>query len=388
LDVTWGGSAHQYLGEHFGELTQLQWAFGVDRNHRYYEGHSAKNDAQSYVRMNIRLNKKWDLYGDLQGRWVDYKTDGVDNDLLSYAVDTQFVFFNPKAGIEYRPSQKWRYYVSVARGNKEPNRNDFVDVNRATSVKHESMIDGELGVERQSKDLFWAINGYWMQYQNQLVLNGQLNDVGAPLRINVDKSYRAGIEAQASYLIKRNNNQQWSAQGNATWSHNRIAFFEQVVYDYSEDDVRIVSEKLKNVPISFSPDWIAGAQLRYDRFTLYPEELTMRTVTAEEAKIRTRAPFSVMLMWKLVGQQMMDNTGNKDLQIDAYQVWDGRVSYEWISKTHGAACEFSFGVNNILNLDYVSNGYTYSYIWGDKVTERFYYPQALRTWNIGLKVTI
>jgi iron complex outermembrane receptor protein len=227
-----------------------------------------------------------------------------------------------------------------------------------------------------------------MQYQNQLVLNGRLNDVGAPLRTNVDESYRAGIEVQANYVLHRNRNQQWIASANATVSRNRIAFFDHVVYDYSGDDALVLTEKFKNVPISFSPDMIAGAQLRYDRYTLWPEELAMRIVTEEEAKERTRAPLSVMVMWKMVGKQYMDNTGNELLAINAYQVWDARISYEWTSISNGASCEFSLGVNNLFNLDYVSNGYAYSYIYEEKVTERFYYPQALRQWTVGLSVKI
>jgi iron complex outermembrane recepter protein len=229
---------------------------------------------------------------------------------------------------------------------------------------------------------------YYMDYTNQLVLNGTLNDVGAPLRTNVKDSYRAGVEMTGVFNHKWHDNQAFSAMANLTLSRNRISQFENVLYDYSGSDVLVVSEKMKDVPISFSPDVISGVQLQYTRFTLWPEEHAMRTVSPAEQRIRTRAPFSVMLMWKLVGKQYMDNTGNDAVALDAYQLLDGRISYEYVSLKSGHAIEFSVGVNNILGTSYVSNGYTYSYIYGDRVTERFYYPQALRQWNVGLKFTI
>lgn len=387
-DLTWGGNVHHYRGEHFGELVWMQYAGNIEKNSRYYQGWSDKFDAGSYLRANRKLGKKFDAYLDAQVRYVDYVTNGVDNDLMNYSVDTSFLFFNPKIGLTYVKNEKVKYFVSIARGNKEPNRNDFIDAVDPSRVQHESMTDLELGMNWKKNKWEVSANAYYMDYTNQLVLNGTLNDVGAPLRTNVRDSYRAGLELMTSFKHEWNDNQRFSANANLTVSRNRIAQFENVIYDYSGSDVVIVSEKMKDVPISFSPDVISGVQLQYDRFTLWPEEFAMRTTTPEERHIRTRAPFSVMLMWKLVGKQFMDNTGNDAVALDAYQVWDARVSYEYISLSGSHTIEFSLGINNILGTPFVSNGYTYSYIWGDRVTERFYYPQALRQWNVGVKFTI
>jgi iron complex outermembrane receptor protein len=388
MDLTWGGNVHQYLGEHFGELIWMQYAGATEKNHRYYEGRSDKRDASSYLRMNWKIGKKFDIYGDAQVRWVGYQTQGTDNDLSNYEVDQTFLFFNPKAGVHIQYNPRLRLYASAAIGNKEPNRNDFVDAIDIDKVQHESMIDYELGGAWKKGPWECGGNLYYMDYTNQLVLNGTLNDVGAPLRTNVAESYRAGMELTASYTKKWNENQQVNIAANATWSRNRIARFDNVVYDYGGEQTLTVVEQMKDVPISFSPDVISGVQVSYDRFTLYPHEYTMRSITEAESKVRTRAPFTVMLMWKLVGKQFMDNTGNDALALDAYQVLDARVSYEIVSKREGGTLECSLGVNNLLNTAYVSNGYTYSYIFGEKVTERFYYPQALRQFNLGLKFTI
>jgi iron complex outermembrane recepter protein len=387
-DITWGGNVHHNKGEHFGEIIWMEYAGNIQKNERYYQGWSDKFDAGSYVRVNRQIGNKFDAYLDAQVRFVDYVTNGVDNDLMHYSVDTNFLFFNPKIGLTYLKNEKWKYFISIARGNKEPNRNDFIDASDVSKVKHESMTDLEIGANWKNGKWDCSANVYYMDYTNQLVLNGTLNDVGAPLRTNVKDSYRAGVEMTGAFNHKWHDNQAFSAMANLTLSRNRISQFENVLYDYSGSDVLVVSEKMKDVPISFSPDVISGVQLQYTRFTLWPEEHAMRTVSPAEQRIRTRAPFSVMLMWKLVGKQYMDNTGNDAVALDAYQLLDGRISYEYVSLKSGHAIEFSVGVNNILGTSYVSNGYTYSYIYGDRVTERFYYPQALRQWNVGLKFTI
>jgi iron complex outermembrane receptor protein len=387
-DITWGGNAHHYRGEHFGELIWLQYAGNIEKNARYYQGWSDKFDAGSYLKMNRQIGRKLDVYMDAQIRYVDYVTNGVDNDLMNYSIDTDFLFFNPKAGLTYIHNERLKYYASVARGNKEPNRNDFIDAIDPTQVRPESMIDYELGGQWKKKSWEVSANAYYMDYTNQLVLNGTLNDVGAPLRTNVKDSYRAGLELVSSYTKEWGRKHAFSAMANLAVSRNRISQFENVIYDYSGSDVLVVSEKMKDVPISFSPSVISGVQVRYDRFTLWPEWMATRTTTEEERKERTRAPFSVMLMWKLVGRQFMDNTGNDAVALDAYNVLDGRISYEYVSIHKGHSIEFSVGVNNLLNTAFVSNGYTYSYIWGDRVTERFYYPQALRQWTFGVNFKI
>jgi iron complex outermembrane recepter protein len=387
-DFTWGGNVHQYLGEHFGELIWMQYAGAIDKNHRYYQGWSNKLDAGSYLKVNHKVGKKLDIYLDGQLRYVNYSTNGNDNDLLGYKIDSEFIFFNPKVGATYTHTPYLKLFGSVARGNKEPNRNDFVDATNLSLVRSESMVDYETGIVWKKKSMEVSGNVYFMDYTNQLVLNGTLNDVGAPLRTNVKDSYRAGVELMAEYQRQWNYNQALSISGNFTLSRNRISQFDNIIYDYTGEQVLIIAEKMKDVPISFSPGIISGVQIRYDRYTLFTKRNSYTNLTPIEMAERTRAPFSAMLMWKMVGKQYMDNTGNEALAINAYQVVDARLSYEFVSNSHEGTLECSIGVNNILGSRYVSNGYTYSYIYESRVTERFYYPQALRQWTIGFKLTL
>jgi iron complex outermembrane receptor protein len=91
-------------------------------------------------------------------------------------------------------------------------------------------------------------------------------------------------------------------------------------------------------------------------------------------------------MSKWVGQQYLDNTSNADRSMPAYWVNDMQLSKQWqAGKVKG---DVGFWVNNVLNREYVTNGYTYSYIYGEQVTERFYYPQATRNYMITLRVAL
>ena len=195
-----------------------------------------------------------------------------------------------------------------------------------------------------------------MNYKNQLVLNGKVNDVGEYARTNVNSSSRLGIEwANTIKVIK---NLIWTA--NATWSKNTIQrYFEYIDnYDSSFQEVK----EYKNTAISFSPEWIASSSLTYS--PIKNLDLTLAS--------------------KYVGEQFLDNTSNADRKLDAYLVNDFRINYRLHFKELKEV-RFTFMVNNFMNEMYESNGYTYNYIYGGKlIVENFYFPQAGRNYMIGI----
>ena len=191
-----------------------------------------------------------------------------------------------------------------------------------------------------------------MNYRNQLVLTGELNDVGGTIRTNAGKSYRAGIELEGAFKLSR----KIQVQANATLSQNMIKSYTEVLEDYGDnfDQFNIVKKVYRNTPISFSPSVIAGSQISY------------RPVPAAE----------IALLSKYVGKQYLDNTGNENRRLDAYFVNDVRLSYTW-QPSFAKAIVFSFLVNNILNQKYESNGYTWGYLYGaNSYRANYYYPQA------------
>ncbi|MFN5621654.1 MAG: TonB-dependent receptor [Flavobacteriales bacterium] len=362
-----GGAFSVYDGLHYGEVIDIpsveEWRV-ANGEWRYYEGNSLKLDGNVYWKNTVLLGKRLNAFADIQLRSVSYHTDGTDNNLRAYDVDFNAQFFNPKAGFTFF-TEKHKAYVLAAYAGKEPNRNDFVDAVDPTQVKSEFMFDGECGYAFANTKYRAGINAYWMQYKNQLVVTGALNDVGAPVRVNVPESYRRGLEVELGMKLPFG----FFAEGNVTWSRNRIAQYDELVYAYTDTSVTQLIFTYTDTPIAFSPGWIGAAQLGW-RF---------------EPKSDKRMKY-VEFAWALkhVGQQYMDNTGIFERMLPGYFVNDARASMEF------SAFDKVFGldvwVNNALNTAYISNGYTYSYIYGDPVTERFYYPQALRNFMVALRV--
>lgn len=355
LNLTLGGSYNEYQGGHYGEIIWAAIANEFDIRHRYYNNDGFKSDLSNYLRAEWAVGD-WTLYGDLQYRHIEYRANGIDNDQQDINVATSFDFINPKAGVHYRLNERNAFYLSVARGSREPVRNDFIDAPAGATPQPEYLTNAEMGWGHRAARWTANVNAYLMYYQNQLVLTGELNDVGSPIRTNVPESYRAGIEFSGEW-------RPWGGmfwRPNATLSQNKITQFEEVLYDYTNGFDVIVNE-YQNTDISFSPSVIAGSELGY----------------------RWDFGLEMALLTKYVGRQYLDNTSNVNRSIDPYLVNDVRLSMD-VNTKWTKALRATLLVNNVLNEMYSANGYTYSYIYGDMITENFYYPQAGTNWLLGL----
>lgn len=348
--LTLGGGAHIYRGHHFGEIVWADVSTTVDHLEEYYRNIGDKDDISLYGKWEYSL-EKWSFMADLQLRSIDYKTKGIDNDQVPIDVQKSYLFFNPKAGVRYEVDSQNSYYLYLGRGSREPVRNDFIDAPQGKIPEPEILNNIELGYDFTGDKLTAKINGYYMGYQNQLVLTGELNDVGSAVRQNVDKSYRAGVEINGTYMFFDN----FGLNANATFSRNKIQSFEEVIapetIPHSDTD------------ISFSPSVIAGGQLIW------------RPIEGLEANFIT----------KYVGEQYLDNTQNENRAIDAYWVSNVRLGYT-LKDVVFNEIEFNLLVNNVFDAMYASNGYTYSYNYNGLVTENFYYPQAGRNFLVGLNL--
>ncbi len=353
IDATFGGGVNEYIGDHFGEVIWARFAGNSDIRERYYESTSEKVDFNTYLKMNYQANEKLNIFGDLQYRTVDYSGIGVDNDLRPIDFDKNFNFFNPKVGATYQLTNNANLYASFAVGNKEPNRSDIIDAAPGVDPQHETLNNLEIGYKRQSSTGSFEFNYYLMDYKNQLVLTGEVNDVGAGIRTNVPDSYRMGIEL--SGVMKLAKGLFWSA--NVALSQNRIQAFDEVIFDFGVafDEFNEVRTTFTDTDISFSPSVVAGSQLSF---------------------IPTSG-IEIALLSKYVGEQFLDNTSSDSRKIDAFFVNDLRINYAFKTKTIKEV-SINLLVNNILNLEYESNGYTFGYFGGQsfEVRENYFYPQA------------
>ncbi len=370
---TTGFGANHYSGQHYGRViaTGNPLIFVVD--HEYYYGQSDKYDANAFSKIEWAVvPRKLILNADVQARYVAYKTKGTDNDQRAYDVNTSAQFFNPKVGLRYFVNQNTSLYGSVAHSGKEPNRNDFVDAPFGAIPQSEYMTDYEAGLHFENDKLFqFDVNVYSMNYSNQLVLTGALNDVGAPLRTNVAKSYRRGIELSSSAYFK----QRLRVGANLTLSENEIIDFQERIFNYDTYAEEVISRGTTN--IAFSPNVIAGVTAEYQVFP-HGWRMTMKPV---------RKQLYLLFNEKFVGKQHLDNTGSNTAVITAFAVSDFGI--QWDSK-YGPkpSVKITFWVNNAFNRMYASNGYAFSYIYGSTVTERFYYPQAGRNYMLNFSFEI
>jgi len=332
-NLTLGGAFNRYgNARHFGEIIWAQYSANSQIRQHYYDGESQKDDFNMYAKWNYELTSALNAFVDLQYRYVGYRTSGIDDDLNPYNVDETFNFFNPKAGLSYSLSSNDILYGSYAVANREPNRSDYLGSD--IKPKSEHLENLEAGWRRRSERYAFELNYYLMNYRNQLVLTGKLDNVGNPIRENIGKSYRSGIELSGT--VKLADKLTWNA--NATYSVNKNV-------DYVSDPTNV--NETKNTSIVLSPDWIAGSQLTY----------------------RVFRNFDATLLTKYVGRQYLDNTQTETLILEDYFINDFRFNYSFFPKGM-KALDLSVLVNNIFDVKYSSNGATY----GDGVG--YYFPQA------------
>jgi len=359
LNSILGGAWNQYDGDHFGEITWAQVS-GVPKDYQYYFNNGRKNDFTIYWKNNYQLTRKINAFLDVQYRSVDYTASGKENKQFDFNIDQQFNFFNPKLGLTYDVSNSQQWYASYSVGNREPVRDDFVDAAAGQIPKHETLRNLEAGWRFRGQKFSLTTNYYLMNYKNQLVPTGKLNDVGALIRTNVDESYRMGMEIEGQ--VRFSPEFLWNA--NISVSQNKIKNFEEVLYDYGVnfDEYKEVLTTYSNTDIAFSPQLIAGSALMY-------------------APVKS---LELGLLTKYVGKQYLDNTTHEARKIDGYFINDLRISYSW-RPTFMREISVSLLANNIFNVMYSSNGYTYGYFGGStEYRQNYYYPQAGRNYMVML----
>jgi len=319
LDFIVGGGWNTYRGDHFGEVIWARFASNSQYLDRYYDDNSTKTDFNLYTKANYQLNNKWSLYGDLQYRTVGYKANGEDTGL----VDDTFNFFNPKAGVTFDLNRNNNLYFSYAVANREPNRNDYENGN----PRPERLNDFELGWRYVSSNVQVSTNAYYMNYKDQLVLTGELNDVGAPLRANVGDSYRLGLEIDANIRLS----DKFRVTPNVAVSTNKNQDFV-----FQRDGV---VQNLGNTNIAYSPQLVAGNLLTYS----------------------PKPELQLILLSKYVGEQYMGNIDAEASILDAYSQTDFNIQYELRCNGFLDSIVFSGLVNNIFNAKFESNGYFFTF---------------------------
>jgi len=361
--AVWSGGLHasRYIGGHFGHIIDTDPAIISQIYNDYYRNNGYKNDFSLFLRAEHQIAPNLSYYADAQFRSLTYDISGTDNDLRSVIVTENYHFFNPKFGLNYGLGKNGFLIASVAVARKEPSRSDFLDhAGQGPVPEPEVLTDYEFAYKHATKTWNIETGLFYMDYKNQLVLNGNLNDVGSPLRINVPSSYRLGWETEFRFKI----HEKADVSGNITYSKNVIHNFRETLYDYT-NGFNVLEIEHGNTPISFSPQIVSGIQAS---FLLWKN-------------------LEVVWASRYISKQHMDNTGQKSRSIPSYHYHNVRLSWKRFLPVLKET-EISISIQNLLNRKFYSNGYTYSYIYNEQVTENFVYPQAGINLLIGIQCTL
>lgn len=368
LDAILGGGANRYDGDHFGEVIWMGVTGNTNIRDKYYNNVAVKDDRNIYLKATYEVKERLYLFADMQVRGIDYSFDGKNNDQRDVSGNQSYTFFNPKFGVSYETGTGQTLYASYAVANREPVRSDFTDSPLSEIPRPEKLKNVEAGIRVKKSNFQYNANFYYMGYKDQLVLTGQLNDVGAYVRENVASSYRAGIELDGAIVLTP----KWTLGGNIAFSQNKIDSYTEYsdVYDENWDFTGQESITYTNTDIAFSPDVVGSAIIDF----------------------RPLKNLEVSLLNKYVGQQFLDNAQQKGRSLDAYWTSDLRFVYSW---NPGFVKEmvFSGKVNNLFNNLYEPNGYTFGYFVPssegqgmERIAENYYYPMAGTSFMAGVAI--
>jgi len=361
MDANFGGAWNKYVGDHYGRVVWAQYSSVKDNDFQYYFNKGKKTDYNAFAKINVDILSNLSAFADIQYRNIAFEVKGNEN--LVMDVSKNFQFVNPKFGLFLSLNNGSSLYSSFSIANREPNRNNYTDAIGYFEPKSERLYDFELGYNLKTDWLIAGVNLYNMNYKDQLVQTGNINDVGDGIMVNVPKSYRRGVELTTSIKF---GDFRWDA--NCTYSKNKIADFKEslAIYDENWAISGYQVNSLGETDIAMSPNWIFSSNLNYGYHG-----------------------FSVSLMSKYIGKQFVDNTSSSERMLDAYFLHNLLFNYSLKTK-HIKEIGFNLLINNLFNVEYISNAWAARSYSPDYQGGHFlslydgYFPQAGRNYMAGV----
>ncbi len=354
--VSFGSGWNNYVGDHYGKIVWAQVARLGDYNRNWYFNTGLKAEYNLFVKWDYRINEHLSLMTDMQYRNINYRINGTYDDMSDLTQKHVFNFYNPKAGISYAINPRNNFYFSFGVSHREPSRSVYTDADPHQVIHSERLMDYELGYKITRPRLLVDANLYYMDYKDQLVLTGKINNVGTAIMTNVPKSFRAGIEISSAWQILTK--LVWHA--NLSLSENKIKNFTEYVdnwnyWDNPATEPYQYSKYLGTTNISFSPGIVAGSNLTYSPLK----------------------HFHVAWMSKYVGRQYIDNTSCKERSLNPY--WVNNLRFDYTLHFRGIkSLGFMLSLDNLFSARYETNAWVYRYVYNGVESEMSgYFPQAL-----------
>jgi len=349
LTANLGFGWNTYSGDHYGNIIWAEHSSNSLIDKPWYENTGEKTDYNVFAKVTYQLTPALNLYADLQYRGIEYKINGTHDDLRDLTQSHSFDFINPKAGAYFELNENNAVYASVAIANREPNRGVYRDSDPGQEISHEKLLDYEAGYKFVTDKVDLNANLYYMDFTDQLVLTGQINNVGDAILVNVPESYRTGIEFVGGIHFS----EKFIWEFNATLSENKISNFVSYADDWDNWPEQVV-EDLGSTDISFSPNILAGSSLTWKSFK----------------------NFKTTLNSNYVGKQYIDNTSSDERSLDPYFVNNLKFYYS-IETSVVKKIELMLSLNNIFNVEYETNAWVYRYFYDSaEYNMNGYFPQA------------
>jgi len=380
LNLIFGGAYNEYSGQHYGSIVWSQYTSNSlddpndtasNYNHEYYRNIASKYDNNMFIKTNYQATDATSIFLDFQLRSIKYEFNGNDVDGGLSNQKVTLVFFNPKFGLTHKINDEQLFYGSFAIANKEPNRSDYVESSPNSRPLYETLYDTEIGFRYKNKNLTFNTNLYLMNYENQLIKTGEINDVGYFTSNNVKSSYRRGVEIEGRCFLTKKLS--WAA--NITLSKNKLDTMTQFIDNWDTGGQEEVLHQ--NTDLAFSPNIIWSSKFLYN----YNDNISLGFIS------------------KYVGEQYIDNTSSDGRKLDDYLTSNLQLDYNFKSKIF-KTIKMSVLINNIFDNEYISNAWLYRFISEGfdpresdhyitkGVDNRFnmagYFPQATRNYLFGL----
>lgn len=355
-----GGSFYYFESDHWG---QVVWAEGItnaiDPRHRYYEYFGEKWFGSLYAVQSRRLGERLTANASLQLRHQDYSfKQNRLGAFAGYAYDIDWTFLSPRLGFSYALTPAVNLLASYSLSSRVPADWEIYDagdpyafpslqikaIRRSGSdstivfgdptAQSERVHNFELGLNWRTQSSAHTVNLFWMDFANEIVPYGGLNDLGLPITTNADRSVHAGIELSTTNAIGRI----LQLTGNFSYNYNRIRDFAvaEAVYDNDTDwnylESRSVSYDGKKIP-GF-PEYIGNLIAEY-----------------------RRPRFNVTCRGRMIGRIYVENDNVRELSIDPYFVAAVSAGITLGEIADLGRLELAARVDNVLDHKYEVSGY-------------------------------
>jgi len=278
-----GGEIRYHKSEHFGEVTSGEsLPPGTPPDFVYYFYNGGKRTYSAYVNELFRITEKLDAMIGLQ--YVYHRYNLSNDRFKPYDFSLNYNFFTPRTGINYNFNDKLNAFINFSIAKREPRLKDIYDAENPDSkpnfriidtlkgiyddplIKPEEMKDYEFGISYNSNKIKAELNFYFMDFKNEIVNNGQLDNVGQPISGNAGKSIHKGIELGISINpFSQINFKGLTISGNLNLSNNYFTDYREVsgadssgniIYgnDYTDNKILLTPGVIGNLTLNYSDD--------------------------------------------------------------------------------------------------------------------------------------